>query len=153
MKQKKPPKDARVSSLVLRLDLLHALSRICCCQQSLLEVEERAVLLAELDHNGGGGANDGKRGQNACRRCGRHWYWLCCDIGSISIMFTVILILVGVVLLVVVRVLGWPIEVDQFARYVISAGVFGLITGGTNAVALFMLLYRIPLVCGSGSVC
>lgn len=116
-------------------------------------MEERAVLLAELDQNeGGGGASEGKGKLSVCRNCGRHCYLLCCDIGSISIMATVALILVGVILLVIVRVQDLPLEVDQLARYIISAGVFGLATGGTNAIALLMLLYKIPLVCGSGSV-
>lgn len=113
-------------------------------------MEERAVLLAELDQNEGGGA--AKERQSLCRSCGRHCYLLCCDIGSISIMVTVALILLGVVLLVIVRVQDLPIQVDKLARYIISAGVFGLATGGTNAIALLMLLYKIPLVCGSGSV-
>ena len=50
------------------------------------------------------------------------------------------------------RALDWPIEVDRLSRYIISAGVFGLATGGTNAIAVLMLLYRIPFICGSGSV-
>lgn len=113
-------------------------------------MEERAVLLAELDPKEGGGGGEGKRSPDMCRSCGRHCYLLCCDIGSISIMVTVALILVGVVLLVIVQVQDLPFEVDQLARYIISAGVFGLATGGTNAIALLMLLYKIPLVCGSG---
>lgn len=123
-----------------------------CFQRSLLDVEDRAVLLTELDQNAdaGGGASRGKKGLNRCRSCRRHCYMVCCDIGTISIMLTVVLVLVGVVLLVIVRASELPVEVDQLSRYIISAGVFGLATGGTNAIAIFMLLYKIPLVCGSG---
>ena len=49
-----------------------------------------------------------------------------------------------------VRSLGLPVEVDRLAVYLISAGVFGLASGGTNAIAVIMLLYRIPCMFGSG---
>lgn len=117
-------------------------------QRPLLDIEERAVLIAENEE---GGASPGDE-QNCCRSCRRNCYLVCCDIGSISIVLTVVCILVGVLLLVCVRALDWPVEVDRLARYVISAGVFGLATGGTNAIAVLMLLYKVPLVCGSGSV-
>ena len=106
------------------------------------------MLLADLDQAEGAGVSE-SRGRE---RCGRQCYMYCCDVGTISILLTVALTLVGVVLLVIVLVLELPFAVDQLARYIISAGVFGLATGGTNAIALFMLLYKIPLVCGSGSV-
>ena len=85
-----------------------------------------------------------------CRK--RSWYSVCCDIGSISIMVTVVLTLIGVLLLVLARVLEWPVWVDRLSQYIISAGVFGMATGGTNAIAVFMLLYRVPFLCGTGLV-
>ncbi len=118
-------------------------------QRSLLDIEERAVLIAELEVVGEEGAGDAAAATS--RSCRRSCYLACCDIGSISILVTLVLVLVGVVLLVVVRALDWPVGVDRFSRYVISAGVFGLATGGTNAVAVLMLLYNVPLICGSGS--
>ena len=42
---------------------------------------------------------------------------------------------------------SWVIEVS---RYVISAGMFGLASGGTNWIAIVMLFYKIPLLVGSG---
>lgn len=77
---------------------------------------------------------------------------ICCDIGTISIVATLAITMVGVILLILVRGLDLPDWVDQLARYIISAGVFGLATGGTNAIALLMLLYKMPLICGSGLV-
>ena len=53
-------------------------------------------------------------------------------------------------LLVLVREQKLPFEVEELSMYFISAGVFGLAGGGTNAIAVFMLLFKIPLVCGSG---
>ena len=49
-----------------------------------------------------------------------------------------------------VRTLDLPREVDRLATYLISAGVFGVASGGTNAIAVIMLLYRIPCLFGSG---
>lgn len=65
------------------------------------------------------------------------------------------LLVAGSLLLVIVKSLddkehNIPKEVEQFSKYIISAGVFGLAGGGTNAIALFMLLYKIPLLYGSG---
>lgn len=86
--------------------------------------------------------------QGCCMSCRKDR--VCCDIGSISLVATALLILLGVLLLVFVKVLSLPFWVDQLSRYTISAGVFGLASGGTNAIALLMLFYKIPLVCGSG---
>ena len=63
---------------------------------------------------------------------------------------TFFIMAVGVALLVLVRELKLPFEVEELSMYFISAGVFGLAGGGTNAIAVFMLLFKIPLVCGSG---
>lgn len=115
-------------------------------QRPLLDIEERAELIAENEEGGASGD------EKCCKSCRRNCYLVCCDIGSISIVLTVVCILVGVLLLVCVRALNWPVEVDRLARYIISAGVFGLATGGTNAIAVLMLLYKVPLICGSGSV-
>jgi len=123
-------------------------------QRSLLDIEERAVLIAaDLDQNeDADSAGEAGKPHECWGSCRRRCYSVCCDIGSISILGTVVLILLGVILLVIVRALEWPIEVDRLSRYIISAGVFGLATGGTNAIAVLMLLYRVPFICGSGSV-
>ncbi len=108
------------------------------------------MLLAELEQveDGGGSSEDKKPG--FCRSCGRKCYSVCCDIGAISVMVTVVVMVVGILLLWSAVALTLPPWVDQLARFIISAGVFGLATGGTNAIAIFMLLYKLPFVCGSG---
>ncbi len=65
-------------------------------------------------------------------------------------VITFLIMGIGVALLVLAIELEWPSEVKELSLYLISAGVFGLAGGGTNAVAVFMLLYKIPFVCGSG---
>lgn len=142
---RKPKKSLQVSGVVYSTSSVVISPRV---QRSLLDIEERAVLIAELEAVGEEGAGDAAAATS--RSCRRSCYLACCDIGSISILVTLVLVLVGVVLLVVVRALDWPVGVDRFSRYVISAGVFGLATGGTNAVAVLMLLYNVPLICGSG---
>ena len=84
-----------------------------------------------------------------CQSCLRRTKELCVDKGVISVAITFLIFIVGVVLLVVARSLdiGW---LDELARYFISAGLFGFASGGTNGLAVLMLLYRIPLLCGSG---
>lgn len=115
-------------------------------------MEGGAVLLSELDKNEEGGSSSASDGKvRGCHKaCGRYCYLLWCDIGILSLMVTVVMTVVGVILLVLVRYLNLPYWVDQLSRYIISSGLFGLATGGTNAIAVLMLLYRIPFVCGSG---
>ena len=116
----------------------------------MLDIEERAVLLAELDQAEDGGSSSEAKKLGFCKSCGRSCYSVCCDIGSISMVVTVAVTIVGVLLLVSAVALRFPLWVDELARYIISAGVFGLATGGTNAIAVLMLLYKLPLICGSG---
>ena len=63
---------------------------------------------------------------------------------------TFFIMVTGVVLLVLSRELDLPEWVEELSMYVISAGVFGLAGGGTNGIAVIMLLFKIPLLCGSG---
>lgn len=119
-------------------------------QASLLDIEERAVLLAELEQAEDGGGGEDKKKPGLCRSCRKKCYSVCCDIGAISIMVTVVVIVVGGLLLESAVALNLSDWVAQLARFIISAGVFGLATGGTNAIAIFMLLYKLPFICGSG---
>lgn len=111
-------------------------------------------MLLELDQPEGGEVTPGGR-QGCCYSCARCCYFLCRDVGSISIVVTMALLLAGVLLLIIVRSQSSqgqdiPLWVDQLSRYIISAGVFGLAGGGTNAIAVCMFFYKIPLVYGSG---
>lgn len=72
------------------------------------------------------------------------------DKGVISLIATLFIMVIGVVLLVVARQLSLPSWVGEVAGYVISAGAFGLASGGTNWIAIAMLFYKIPLLVGSG---
>lgn len=119
----------------------------CVSQASLLDIEERAVLLAELEP-----AEDGeeKRQSSVWGACRHKCYSVCCDIGVISLLATVAVTVVGVLLLWAAVALELPVWVNQLARYIISAGVFGLASGGTNAIAVLMLLYKLPFIVGSG---
>lgn len=111
------------------------------------------MLIADIDQQAEeGGATSETKQLECCVSCSRKCYSVCCDIGSISIMVTVVLTLIGVLLLVLARVLDWPVWVDRLSQYFISAGVFGMATGGTNAIAVFMLLYKAPFLCGTGLV-
>ena len=107
------------------------------------------MLLADLEQ-AEDGAEEPRRKPGVCRSCGKKCYSVCCDIGSINILVTVVVTVVGVLLLWSAVSLELPLWVDQLARYIISAGVFGLATGGTNAIAVLMLLYKIPFIVGSG---
>lgn len=81
--------------------------------------------------------------------CLRRTKELCTDKGVISVTVTFLITIVGVVLLVVARSLDimW---LDDLSRYIISAGLFGFASGGTNGLTVLMLLYKIPLLWGSG---
>lgn len=111
--------------------------------------EERAVL-QELEKSFLYDEDESKK-ESSCssERCQK-----VCDFltnkGVVSLYLTLILLLVGVGLLIVVRVFDLPEQVDQLATFLISAGIFGLASGGTNAIAVIMLLYKIPLLFGSG---
>ena len=111
----------------------------------MLNEEERAVL-DELDRSFLRDGEESKKKITPCRRV--------CNFltrkGVVSLYLTLFLLLFGVALLIIVRTLDLPNQVDQLATYLISAGVFGLASGGTNAIAVIMLLYRIPCLLGSG---
>ena len=93
---------------------------------------------------------ESKRKRVTCSQCCQRFCSFLTNKGVISLCLTLILLLVGVGLLIAVRSLDLPREVDRLAEYLISAGVFGLASGGTNAIAVIMLLYRIPCLFGSG---
>lgn len=57
---------------------------------------------------------------------------------------------VGILVLVVARLHDVDRRVDVFGRYILSAGVFGLASGGTNWLAVVGLFYKIPGLIGSG---
>ena len=57
---------------------------------------------------------------------------------------------VGVVVLVLARWRGGGASLDLFGQYVVSAGVFGLASGGTNWLAVVGLFYKIAGFIGSG---
>ena len=77
------------------------------------------------------------------RRC-------CADKGLLSLLAMLCVTLVGVVVLVLARWRGGGASLDLFGQYVVSAGVFGLASGGTNWLAVVGLFYKIPGFIGSG---
>lgn len=118
-------------------------------QDALLNEEERAVL-DELDNSFLYDEDTSRRKITPCSdRCRK-----ICEIlthkGVVSLFLTLLLLLVGVGLLIIVKALQLPEQVEQLAIFLLSAGIFGLAGGGTNAIAVVMLLYRIPCLFGSG---
>lgn len=120
-------------------------------QTSLLDMEERAVMLEqeelEVRKKPAGG------GRGCCRSCSKCCLFIFRDVGAISIVVMIALLIAGILLLVIVKSKPLdhiPGQVDELSRFIISAGVFGLAGGGTNALAVFMILYKIPLLYGSG---
>ena len=114
-----------------------------------MNVEEQAVL-DELDKSFLYDEEESKRKRGSCSGYCKKVCSFLTNKGVVSLCLTLLLLLIGVGLLIVVRSLGLPVEVDRLAVYLISAGVFGLASGGTNAIAVIMLLYRIPCMFGSG---
>ena len=112
--------------------------------------EERAVL-HELDQTFlKDDEEEGEGGASRCRAFLHSCEMVATDKGVVSLVVTFFIIVVGVALLVVVDAFHLPSWVEELSRYIISAGVFGLASGGTNWIAIIMLFYRIPLLIGSG---
>ena len=120
-------------------------------QDQLLNEEERAVLY-ELDQSFIQEDSDEDQGPGsqlkACLACCE--VYCCRDKGVLSLIAMFFVCVIGVVLLVLVWQLELPSGVGELARYVLSAGVFGLASGGTNWIAVVGLFYRIPGLIGSG---
>ncbi len=119
-------------------------------QESLLDAEERAMLY-ELDQ--AFLREDEEEGEAAFvsfRSCLRSCKACLTDKGVVSLIVTLCIAVVGVALLVVYQELHLPTWVGELAQYIISAGVFGLASGGTNWIAIIMLFYKIPYLAGSG---
>lgn len=92
----------------------------------------------------------GMMSSTSCTQCLRCCDLVCLDKGAVSIVVTIFIGLIGVAILVLARELKLDHKVEELSLYFISAGVFGLAGGGTNAIAVFMLLFKIPCVYGSG---
>ena len=120
-------------------------------QDTLLNDEERAVL-SELDKSFLYDEEESQKKKGSCKHCCRKVVGFLTNKGVVSLYLTTLLLLLGVGLLIVTRNLDQriPAQVDQLAIYLISAGIFGLASGGTNAIAVIMLLYNIPCLFGSG---
>ena len=132
------------------LSLSLSLSLLPPQQTALLNVEEQAVL-DELDKSFlYYDEEESKRKHGTCSECCKKVCSFLTNKGVVSLYLTLLLLLIGVGLLIIVRSLELPVEVDRLATYLISGGVFGLASGGTNAIAVIMLLYRIPCLFGSG---
>ena len=125
-------------------------------QDQLLSEEERA--LYELDQSF---IQDVTRAQEHQETAGRarrllsaclgSCKWLCtADKGLLSLLAMVCVTVAGVVILVLGRWRDGGVAVDLLGQYVVSAGVFGLASGGTNWLAVVGLFYRIPGFIGSG---
>ena len=124
-------------------ELLHS-------QDTLLNEEERAVLY-ELDQTFLQDVDEEKQQPaGRCRGVLHTCEMIFSDKGVISLIASFFIMVIGVALLVLARQLRLPSWVDEVSRYVISAGIFGLASGGTNWIAIVMLFYKIPLLVGSG---
>ena len=113
--------------------------------------EEKAVLY-ELDQPFLRNELDDDGQSQLASRCSSllHMAWtITSDKGVVSLVLTFIL-MIGVALLVLSRELMLPHGVDELSRYLVVAGVFGLAGGGTNWIAVVMLIYKIPFLVGSG---
>ncbi len=125
----------------------HTHSRL---QDSLLNAEERAVLY-ELDQAFlGDDEEEGEGPSVGCQACLHSCEQFLSDKGIISLIVTFFVAVVGVAMLVLYGELDLPVWVGELAQYIISAGVFGLASGGTNWIAITMLFYKIPFLSGSG---
>lgn len=121
-------------------------------QESLLSDEEKAVLY-ELDQPFLKNELEEDHQRQLSSRCSSllHVVWvIVSDKGVVSLILTFFILMIGVALLVLSRQLMLPHSVAELSRYLVVAGVFGLAGGGTNWIAVIMLIYRIPFLVGSG---
>ena len=122
-------------------------------QDDLLNENER--VLYELDQSFIQDVTSAQEGLDSRRNHGaaqlRHGLRRCCcclDRGLLSLAAMLVITLVGIGILA-----GWRdsgSSVNRFGHYVLSAGVFGLASGGTNWLAVIGLFYKIPGFIGSG---
>lgn len=123
-------------------------------QDSLLSEEERA--LYELDQPFLHDVTTAREEQDALnythlRDCFHKCRVCCCyDKGLLSLAAMLLLTVIGVVILVVTKVRDISGSVEELGRYFLSAGVFGLASGGTNWLAVVGLFFKVPGFIGSG---
>ena len=82
--------------------------------------------------------------------CGQLRACCCFDKGLLSLVAMLVTAVVGIVVLVLAKWQDADRRVDELGRYIVSAGVFGLASGGTNWLAVVGLFYKIPGFIGSG---
>lgn len=109
-------------------------------------------MLYELDQSFIQEDSDEKQGPGSrlktCLECCEAY--CCLDKGVLSLIAMFFVSVIGIVLLALVQQLELPPWVGELGGYVLSAGVFGLASGGTNWIAVVGLFYRIPGLIGSG---
>lgn len=91
-----------------------------------------------------------ERRETRCRACLHCCETVVSDKAVVSLVITFFIVVVGVALVALARGLQLPDWVVKLAGYIISAGVFGLASGGTNWVAILMLVFKLPPLIGSG---
>ena len=108
-------------------------------------------MLHELDQTFLRDDQGGETGQEKkCRACLNCCETVISDKAIVSLVITFFIVVVGVALLALARGLDLPNGVIKLSGYIISAGVFGLASGGTNWIAILMLFYKLPPLIGSG---
>ena len=123
-------------------------------QDSLLSEEERA--LYELDQTFLHDVTAVQEEHNALdhtqlRDCFRKCRVCCCyDKGLLSLAAMLVVTVIGIVILMVTRERDVSGSVEELGRYFLSAGVFGLASGGTNWLAVVGLFFKVPGFIGSG---
>ena len=107
-------------------------------------------MLHELDQTFLRDDQGGEKRETRCRACLRCCGTVISDKAIVSLVITSLIVVVGVALAALAGGLQLPNWVITLSAYIISAGVFGLASGGTNWVAILMLFFRIPPLIGSG---
>ena len=115
-------------------------------ERALYELDQSFIQDVTRDREGSHTHNYSTKLRHCCQRFGHCCRWL--DKGLLSLVAMLCITLIGIGILI-----GWSDSgpgVNRFGRYVISAGVFGLASGGTNWLAVIGLFYKIPGLIGSG---
>lgn len=111
-------------------------------EETLLNEEERAIL-QDLNRNI---FTDLENETSIPKKCTK----ICCSKAALSLFATFSIMVVGILIIAINSAVRANYAAAQVGGYVLLAGLFGLFCGGISTIGILMLVYKIPLVVGTG---
>lgn len=75
---------------------------------------------------------------------------ICCSKGVLCLFATFSVMVIGIIIIAINRGVRNDYATAQVGGYILLAGLFGLFCGGISTMGILLLMYKAPLIVGSG---